>query len=202
MRIRAACLAIVVALLAPPVSAQPLSEGQRVVRSPVLSINYDRFFAGSALGQELVAELEAERIMLEAENRRIEAELEAEEIDLTEARDTMPADEFREAAKAFDEKVEKIRSERRQLALELTQKSDALRKRFDDAALPILTEIVRESGAVVVVDTRSVVLTLEAIDITTMAIERLDAAQASTDTESAPSDDTPRAPGTDAPADQ
>jgi Skp family chaperone for outer membrane proteins len=176
MRLWAAILAVLT-VLAAPVAAQPLSEGQRVFRSPILSINYDRFFAGSVLGRELVGELEAERILLEAENRKIEAELEAEEIALTEARDGMAPERFREAARAFDEKVEKIRAERRQLALELTEKSDELRQRFDDAALPILTEIVREAGAVVVVDTRSVVLTLEAIDITNLAIARLDTAQ-------------------------
>ncbi|MCO0636592.1 OmpH family outer membrane protein [Lutimaribacter sp. EGI FJ00014] len=163
--------------LATPLAAQSLSEGEPVIRSPVLSINYDRFFSRSALGKELVAELEAERILLEAENRRIEAELEAEEIELTKARETMPADEFRAAAQAFDEKVQNIRDERRQLALELTEKGDTVRQQFDEAALPVLTRIVRDAGAAVVVDTRSVVLTLDAIDITDLAIARLDAAQ-------------------------
>lgn len=167
----AACLA-----LAAPVAAQSLSEGEQVFRSPVLSINYDRFFAGSRLGREMVGHLEAERVMLEAQNRRIEAELEAEEIALTEARDTMAPETFRGAARAFDEKVQRIRSERRQLAVELTQQGDTLRNRFDEAALPVLTDIVREANAVVVVDSRSVVLTLDVIDITNLAIRRLDEA--------------------------
>ncbi|MFD1511214.1 OmpH family outer membrane protein [Lacimonas salitolerans] len=167
----AACLA-----LAAPVAAQSLSEGEQVFRSPVLSINYDRFFAGSRLGREMVGQLEAERVMLEAQNRRIEAELEAEEIALTEARDTMAPETFRGAARAFDEKVQRIRSERRQLAVELTQQGDTLRNRFDEAALPVLTDIVREANAVVVVDSRSVVLTLDVIDITNLAIRRLDEA--------------------------
>lgn len=198
MALRAVFLAAMMAL-APPVAAQPLSQGEPVIRSPILSINYDRFFSGSQLGRELVAELEAERILLEAENRKIEAELEAEEIELTEKRDTMEPDAFREAASAFDRKVEQIRAERRQLAVELTQKSDAMRKRFDDAALPVLTEIVRETGAVMVVDTRSVVLTLEAIDITALAISRLDAAQA-TENETAPQDETGTSPDPAEPA--
>ncbi|SDJ21433.1 OmpH family outer membrane protein [Lutimaribacter saemankumensis] len=198
MALRAVFLAALMAF-APPVAAQPLSQGEPVIRSPILSINYDRFFSGSQLGRELVAELEAERILLEAENRKIEAELEAEEIELTEQRDTMEPDAFREAASAFDRKVEQIRAERRQLAVELTQKSDAMRKRFDDAALPVLTEIVRETGAVMVVDTRSVVLTLEAIDITALAISRLDAAQA-TENETAPRDETGTSPDPAEPA--
>ena len=191
MALRAVCLAVLLAL-APPLAAQPLSQGEPVIRSPILSINYDRFFSGSGLGRELVAELEAERILLEAENRKIEAELEAEEIELTEMRDTMDPEAFREAASAFDLKVVRIRAERRELAVERTQKSDVMRKRFDDAARPVLTEIVREAGAVMVVDTRSVVLTLEAIDITALAISRLDAAQ-----ETAPQDDSESAPAPD-----
>ncbi|SDO70387.1 chaperone for outer membrane proteins, Skp family [Lutimaribacter pacificus] len=196
MALRAVCLAVLLAL-APPLAAQPLSQGEPVIRSPILSINYDRFFSGSQLGRALVAELEAERILLEAENRKIEAELEAEEVELTGLRDTMNPEAFREAASAFDQKVVRIRAERRQLALELTQKGDAMRDRFDDAARPVLAEIVRESGAVMVVDTRSVVLTLEAIDITELAISRLDAAQ-----EATPQDDTGAAPDDEpAPAD-
>ena len=120
MALRAVCLAVLLAL-APPLAAQPLSQGEPVIRSPILSINYDRFFSGSGLGRELVAELEAERILLEAENRKIEAELEAEEIELTEMRDTMDPEAFREAASAFDLKVVRIRAERRELAVELTQ---------------------------------------------------------------------------------
>ena len=87
MALRAVCLAVLLAL-APPLAAQPLSQGEPVIRSPILSINYDRFFSGSQLGRALVAELEAERILLEAENRKIEAELEAEEVELTDLRDT------------------------------------------------------------------------------------------------------------------
>lgn len=180
MRVGATALAAWLALIA-PVHAQALSEGEQVFRSPVLSINYDRFFSGSRLGREMVGQLEAERVMMEAENRRIEAELEAEEIALTEARETMEPAAFREAARAFDEKVQRIRGERRQLALELSQQGDALRNQFDDAALPILTDIVREANAVVVVDSRSVVLTLEVIDITRLAIQRMDAAQVTID---------------------
>ncbi len=199
MRLWAACLAALLTLAA-PLTAQPLSEGEPVIRSPILSINYDRFFAGSALGRQMVADLEAERIMLEADNRRIESELEAEEVDLTAARDEMLPEDFRAAASAFDEKVQKIRAERRQLALELTQKSDALRQQFDEAALPVLTRIVREAGAVVVVDSRSVVLTLDAIDITDLAIARLDAAPVSQTPSTPPQGgDAPQPPETQTP---
>lgn len=148
-----------------------------VVRSPVLTINYDRFLSGSKLGAKLIGELEAERVLLEADNREIEEQLEREENELTQQRDTLSPEEFREAASAFDQRVQKIREERSQLSSQLPQKREELSRKFDEAAYPILARIIREAGAAVIVDVRSVVLSVGVVDITDLAIERLDAAQ-------------------------
>lgn len=182
-RLLALCVAVSLIWGAAPASAQ---DTPSVIRSPVLSINFDQFRAQSQLGKQLEAEFEADRILIEAENRRIEAELEAEEQKLTEERATMPSAEFREAAKAFDEKVEKIRAERRAASASLTQRRDELRARFDAFALPVLTDIVREAGAAVVVDTRTVVVSIDLIDITDLAIARMDAALRAQDPDEKP----------------
>jgi len=152
------------------------AEVQAVIRSPVLTLNYEQFIAGSQMGQQISANYEAERARLEAANAEIASQLEAEELALTKARDTMQPDAFRKAASNFDEKVQKIRLERRDAETILARKRDDLRSRFEQAAVPVLSALMREAGAAVILEVRSTVLSLEQVDITDLAIQRLDAA--------------------------
>lgn len=152
------------------------AEVQAVIRSPVLTLNYEQFIAGSQMGQQMSANYEAERARLEAANAEIASQLEAEELALTKARDTMQPDAFRKAASDFDEKVQKIRQERRDAETILARKRDDLRSRFEQAAVPVLSALMREAGAAVILEVRSTVLSLEQVDITDLAIQRLDAA--------------------------
>jgi len=152
------------------------AEVQAVIRSPVLTLNYEQFIAGSQMGQQTSANYEAERARLEAANAEIASQLEAEELALTKARDTMQPDAFRKAASDFDEKVQKIRQERRDAETILARKRDDLRSRFEQAAVPVLSALMREAGAAVILEVRSTVLSLEQVDITDLAIQRLDAA--------------------------
>ena len=150
------------------------ADAPAVIRSPVLTLNYEQFIAGSRMGQQMSADYEAERARLEAANAEIASQLEAEELALTNARDTMQADAFRKAASAFDEKVQKIRQERRDAESILARKRDDLRSRFEQAAVPVLSALMREAGAAVILEVRSTVLSLEQVDITDLAIQRLD----------------------------
>jgi Skp family chaperone for outer membrane proteins len=160
-----------------PAQAQTArAEVQAVIRSPVLTLNYEQFIAGSQMGQQMSANYEAERARLEAANAEIASQLEAEELALTKARDTMQPDAFRKAASDFDEKVQKIRQERRDVETILARKRDDLRSRFEQAAVPVLSALMREAGAAVILEVRSTVLSLEQVDITDLAIQRLDAA--------------------------
>lgn len=163
-----------------PAQAQTArAEVQAVIRSPVLTLNYEQFIAGSQMGQQMSANYEAERARLEVANAEIASQLEAEELALTKARDTMQPDAFRKAASDFDEKVQKIRQERRDAETILARKRDDLRSRFEQAAVPVLSALMREAGAAVILEVRSTVLSLEQVDITDLAIQRLDAAFAS-----------------------
>ena len=143
---------------------------------PVLVVNQDVLFAQSAFGRSAQARLEAESSALVAENRVIEAALETEERDLTDRRATLPPDEFRALAEAFNVKVEAIRKAQDAKSRSISRARDADRQRFFAAALPVLADILRENGAVLVLDQSQVVLSLDRIDITTQAIARLDAA--------------------------
>ncbi len=152
------------------------AQDMTVVQSPVLTVDSERLFSQSQFGQRISEEVEAQGKVLEAENRRIEGELTAEEKALTERRPTLPPEEFRALADAFDDKVEKIRAEQNAKTRALTQGTDTARRQFLIATRPVLEAIMLETGAALIVERRSVLLSLRSIDITDLAIDRLDAA--------------------------
>ncbi len=180
----------------PPQDAPAAAEGPvaRALQSPVLVLRRDALFDSSAFGKAARERFEAASQELLKENRTLEAALEAEERDLTAKRATLPADEFRVLAEAFDTKVEGIRSARDARSRDLTRGLEEDRQRFLKAAIPILAQIMAEHGATVILDQQVVVVSLDAIDITADAVRRIDAAIGKGEGESAPAPDGDGAP--------
>ncbi len=172
--------------LAPPGIAQQsievqatteVQDGRRVqVQSPILTVDSERLFRDSVLGQQITSEVETAGIALQEQNDRIAAELEKEELELTRKRAEMSPEDFRAVADAFDEKAQRIRGERAAELRELNQRLDDERRAFLQAAGPILEQIMREAGAAVVLEQRDVFISSLAVDITNAAIARIDAA--------------------------
>ncbi|WP_187430053.1 hypothetical protein ROLI_023360 [Roseobacter fucihabitans] len=144
------------------------------VQTPILTIDSDRLFAESAFGKRVVEEFEARGATLAAENRRIEEALSAEEKALTETRETLPPADFRLLADEFDEKVQATRRTQDAKTRDLNVALEGRRVVFLNAAAPILETLMRESGAAVILERRSIFLSATAIDITRTAIARLD----------------------------
>ncbi|MBW4708773.1 OmpH family outer membrane protein [Roseobacter sp. YSTF-M11] len=143
------------------------------VQSPILTIDSERLFADSDYGKRTVEDFEARGADLAAENRRIEEELSAEERMLTDKRPTMAPKDFRVLADAFDEKVQSTRRQQDAKNRDLNLALEERRVVFLNAAAPVLEQLMREAGAAVVMERRSVFLSANAIDITREAIERL-----------------------------
>ncbi len=156
--------------LALPAAAQDLG---RVV-SPVLTIDRDRLFAGTLFGQRVNAETEVARAAMAEETRKIEIALAEEEKTLTAQRATMSPKAFRELADAFDAKVRALRIERDAAEENLRAQITAAQTAFFDQIGPTLGLLVRERGAVMIVDRRAILLTTADIDITAEAIARID----------------------------
>ena len=114
---------------------------------------------------------------LAAENNAIETELIGEERRLTEQRSTLQAQEFRTLADEFDQRVQRIRQEQDEKARDLTRTRDEARAAFFKEVAAIISDIVREKGALVVIDRRDVFLSADRIDITDEAIQRVNEAE-------------------------
>lgn len=144
------------------------------VQSPVLTIDSERLYRSSEFGQRVASEIEKRSSVLSEGNRKLEAELKAEELALTEQRPTMPPEEFRTLADAFDARVAAIRLERETESRAIAALLEESRKRFLDAAAPVLEDIMGEYGAVIIIERRSVFVSSNAIDITGTAVTRID----------------------------
>ncbi len=152
-------------------AAQPIGP----VQSPILTVDSDRLFSDSEFGKQTVVEFETRGAELSSENRQIEEALEAEEQALTDQRATMDPAEFRALADAFDEKVQATRRTQDAKTRRLSQDFEQRRNVFLQAAAPVLEGLMREAGAAVILDRRSLFLSSNAIDITNIAIQRLNA---------------------------
>jgi Skp family chaperone for outer membrane proteins len=158
-------LAMCLAVAAPVAMAQ----AQQEAPPQLLTLDQERLY-GKALEARSLAATQA----LAAENRKIEADLSAEEADLTEKRKTVTPEAFQILADAFDTKVEKIRAEQEAKANALKTDRDDHRKQFFDAAVPVLAEVMRQSGAYAMLNHDAVILSFDSIDVTDRAIAQMD----------------------------
>lgn len=141
--------------------------------SPVLTIDSERIFIESDFGRSVAVQIEADGSALAAENRQIEAALEAEERELTDKRAELTPEEFRVLANAFDEKVQETRRAQTAKGQAINTMLEDEREVFLTAAAPVLERLMREAGAAVILERRSVFVSANAIDITEDAIALL-----------------------------
>lgn len=141
----------------------------------IMTIDPERLFLESAWGRRASADTEQSGLELVAENEKLVEQFSREERELTELRDTLPADEFRKRADEFDTRVAEVRRERDAKIRELQQMAQTERTAFRQAFLPILVQLMQERGAVAVLDQRDTFASAEAIDITEDMIQRVDA---------------------------
>lgn len=146
--------------------------------SPILTIDLDRLFSETQLGAETLARLEQEAQQLASENSEIESALIKEEQQLTDQRPELEPEAFRTLADDFDQRVQQFRAEQDEKVRALNRSRDDARKAFFSDVAATISNIVREKGALVVVERRDVFLSADSIDITDEAILRVNEANA------------------------
>lgn len=155
-------------LLALPAAAQD--------RAPqVLIIDSDRVFFETLYGRRIASDLASSAAEMQAENDRIVATLTEEERSLTLRRPGMTPDEFREAADAFDAKVQEVRRTRDAKNIELQTANAEERAIFEERVQGIIANIMLERSATIVMEQRNVVMSVRTANITDDVIVRVDA---------------------------
>lgn len=100
----------------------------------------------------------------------------AEEQALTDQRPTLPATQFAQLASDFDDKVQSLRETQDRKSAALQDRLAAERQNFASHVGPVLAQIARERGALVILDNTVVLMSFDVVDITDEAIARLNAA--------------------------
>jgi Skp family chaperone for outer membrane proteins len=167
----ASVVAVVVAGFAFAQQVGPVA--QSAFQSQVLTINQQRLFEESQFGKESLTRLEADSRALQAEIRKVETDLEIEERLLTERRATLPPAQFQPLASEFDDKVEKIRGSWGEKDRDLKRQREEDQQKFIQLAVPILAQLMQDMGAVMLIDQSAVMLSLDRVDITQIAIARI-----------------------------
>ena len=145
-----------------------------IVQSEILVLDPDRLFTETLFGKRLNAQYQARRDELIARNRKLESELEAEEKALTDQRASKTPEEFKAMADAFDERVQQIRRDSDRAVRDLELSRERAPVIFMREVEPVLGELMQDAGGAVVLDVRSVLLRANVIDITDLAISRID----------------------------
>lgn len=148
---------------------------QDIVINPVVTVDLDRLVNETQIGQYLSFQMGERAQKLQKELDKIEAELSAEEEDLIKQREELELSEFRVLAKAFDEKAVRLRLEQQAKIQALEEEGSKRRQDLLRSFVPVLSQVMRDRGASILLDRRSVVLDDRAsVDITDVAIMIID----------------------------
>lgn len=153
---------------------QPVHADLADPRLQLRTLDEERLFRDSAFGARVEAEIETASRALEAENDALLEQLTAREMELTEARPDMDPAEFREEADRFDQQAQDIRRAQAEKRIRLGQYEENEQRRFFRLALPVLQDVLQESGAQILIDGRAVIIGVAGMDMTDDAIRALD----------------------------
>lgn len=156
------------------VAGTAISQDNQLPQSPVLTVLLSDLYNGTALGQRLSRDLDAQEFAYEEENRILVQKLEAEEAALAELRPEITRDEFQVKAEAFNVKVQEIRTQRATHFQRLNEYGQQLQKWFGTIIRPVLEDIMVRRGASMILSRDAVLVPNEAFDITLEAIDEID----------------------------
>lgn len=149
--------------------------GNAFAQTSILTIDSERVFAMSDYASQLRAPLNISRSELAQENQRLILELEEEEQKLTELRNQVSREEFQKMAEAFDQKVKSIRAEQDRKEATLERGAVEVRTEFFNSIRPIISQIMAERQAEILMERSAVIWTIPEANITNSVIERIDA---------------------------
>ena len=162
--INLSCLWMVLAL---PVSAQ--SPG-------ILVVDLERAYDSSKFAQAMRDAFSLQNQLLNEENSNILNALKREELQLTEDRATLSPELFAVAAEAFDVKVQGIRKSRLQKLRLVEDQFNRLKINFFQKINPFFDEVMLEFDAAAILEKKSIVRSIDALDITDLLVQRVDQA--------------------------
>ena len=170
-----ACAWILVFLVvAPNIALSQSQTSATIVNTQILVLDIRKVLNDSSAGQFILNLYKEEIINLNNEFNILQTQLIAEEQELRDVRPTMEIDAFVKLAEAFDKKStqtrEEYRARKQTIDDRLNQDTDRLARILSQYA----GEVMEEKGASVVLMKNQVIVSSNAIDITSIVMERAD----------------------------
>ena len=170
-----ACACILVFLeVAPNIALSQSQISIPTVNTQILVLDIRKVLNDSSAGQFILNLYKEEIVNLNNEFNILQTQLIAEEQELRDVRPTMEIDAFVKLAEAFDKKStqtrEEYRARKQTIDERLNQDTDRLARILSQYA----GEVMEEKGASVVLMKNQVIVSSNAIDITSIVMERAD----------------------------
>jgi Skp family chaperone for outer membrane proteins len=166
--------------------------------APILVVDLDRALRDSAAGEAMRQSELRERDALQARFDATREALEAEETEMARIRASTPAVEFERRVVAFDRRVRAARREAQEAGAALQARYAAAQRALLEGAQPLLQQLMQERSAVIVLDKAQVLMSLDALNVTELLTQRLDAAHPDATALLAPAPPAPRPPASGA----
>lgn len=151
-------------LLAGPAGAQAQD------RHSVIVVSRSRILRETTAGQALREAEAKQSATFQARLDAVKAQLEVEEQELATLRGTLSRGAFEARATAFDTKVRLTRRASQRQSAELQRIFRRARERLNSALGPILIEVLRETGADIVLDADQILVAAPSVDMTDRVI--------------------------------
>ena len=145
-------------------------------KSELFTVDMTKLLRSSEFGKNIIAANNIARKKLQSENEELEKKLLLEEKELSELRKTLSKEEFRPKALEFDKRVSIIRAEQGKKEEFLNKKVRKEEADFFKRIYPVLYEILKERGGLILVDQRNIILWDNSVDITDDAIQAINQA--------------------------
>jgi Skp family chaperone for outer membrane proteins len=142
----------------------------------VLVVNQKRIQTEAAAAQAIAREEQARKEALRAAFDQERATLQARERELIELRETMAKDDFDAVVDEFQDDVRSLRGRMDKGRADMRRALSEAKEILARALQKVLAELMKEHGALIIIDETNAIAHASALNITDKAIARLDAA--------------------------
>ena len=172
---RASSLALVLALVATGTAPARAQGGDAPQPAAVVVVDMQAVLRDAAAAEALRAIETEERVALRARLDSLTEAFRDEEAAIAEARDTMAPDAFDVRVRDFDQRVRAARQEAQESSVAFQNRFAEAFGALEKEAGPVIARLMRERGAAVALDRRTVLVVDDGADLTAEVIRRLDA---------------------------
>lgn len=172
---RASSLALALALVGAGATATRAQGSVERPAAGVVVVDMQAVLRDAAAAEALRAIETEERVALRARLDSLTEAFRQEEEAIAEARDTMDTEAFDVRVRDFDQRVRAARQEAQESSVAFQNRFAEAFGALEKEAAPVIARLMRERGATVALDRRTVLVTDDGADVTVEVIRRLDA---------------------------